>query len=119
MKPNRASEGAKPGAKAFRRIGSRGKISAPRMIAYDFETTNISAGTPRPLYLTAFSTDVEFHIATTIKNMAHLRNILVNSFLTDALSGCRFVAWNANQFDAYFIAAALLQEQGFIIRSLS
>ncbi|NBU60649.1 MAG: hypothetical protein EBS27_02585 [Actinobacteria bacterium] len=26
------------------------------------------------------------------------------------------MAWNANQFDAYFIAAALLQEEGFIIR---
>ena len=116
MKPNSASEDAKPAAKAFRRLGSRGKIKAPRMIAYDFETTNISAGTPRPLYLTAFSTEVEFHIATKIRDMAHLRNILVNSFLTDTLADCRFVAWNANQFDAYFIAAALLQEDGFIIR---
>jgi hypothetical protein len=116
MKRNRASEDARPVAKAFRRLGSRGKIKAPRMIAYDFETTNISAGTPRPLYLTAFSTEVEFHIATKIRDMAHLRNILVHSFLTDALADCRFVAWNANQFDAYFIAAALLQEEGFIIR---
>lgn len=116
MKPKNASGDGKPAAKAFRRIGSRGKINAPRMIAYDFETTNISAGTPRPLYLTAFSTEVEFHIATKIKDMRHLRNILVNSFLTGPLEGCRFVAWNANQFDAYFIAAALLQEEGFIIR---
>jgi len=116
MKPNRASEGAKRVARPFKRIGSRGKVNAPRMIAYDFETTNISAGTPRPLYLTAFSTEVEFHIATTIRNMKHLRDILVNSFLTAPLEGCRFVAWNANQFDAYFIAAALLQEEGFIIR---
>jgi hypothetical protein len=116
MKRNRASEEGKRAAKAFRRIGSRGKIHAPRMIAYDFETTNIAAGTPRPLYLTAFSTEVEFHIAATIRDMKHLRDILVNSFLTDALQGCRFVAWNANAFDAYFIAAALLQEEGFIIR---
>ena len=116
MKRNPASAEGKPAARPFKRIGSRGKINAPRMIAYDFETTNISAGTPRPLYLTAFSTEVEFHIATKIKDMQHLRNILVNSFLTDPLAGCRFVAWNANQFDAYFIAAALLQEEGFIIR---
>ena len=116
MKPSPASAEGKPAARPFKRIGSRGKVTAPRMIAYDFETTNIGAGTPRPLYLTAFSTEVEFHIATKIKDMQHLRNILVNSFLTDALAGCRFVAWNANQFDAYFIAAALLQQDGFIIR---
>jgi len=116
MKRNPASAEGKPAARPFKRIGSRGKVTAPRMIAYDFETTNISAGTPRPLYLTAFSTEVEFHIATKINDMKHLRNILINCFLTDALAGCRFVAWNANQFDAYFIAAALLQEEGFIIR---
>jgi len=116
MKPNRENADGKRAAKAFRRIGSRGKIKAPRMIAYDFETTNIAAGTPRPLYLTAFSTEVELHVAVAIRDMRHLRDVLVNTFLTERLEGCRFVAWNANQFDAYFIAAALLQEEGFIIR---
>ena len=102
--------------KVFKRIGQRGKLKVPRMIAYDFETTNIAAGTPRPLYLTAFSTEVEFHVACAIRDMAHLRDILVNTFLIDRLEGCRFVAWNANAFDAYFIAAALLQEPGYVIR---
>ncbi|NBS80194.1 hypothetical protein EBS57_10485, partial [bacterium] len=88
----------------------------PRMIAYDFETTNIAAGTPRPLYLTAFSTEVELHVAVAIRDMRHLRDVLVNTFLTERHEGCRFVAWNANQFDAYFVAAALLQDEGFIIR---
>ena len=85
-------------------------------MAYDFETTRIQAGTPRPLYLSAFSTEIEFHISARIKSMQHLRQILEASFLREDMLGVRFCAWNANAFDAYFIAAALLDAPGYLIR---
>jgi hypothetical protein len=37
----------------FRRIGRERAATPSRMIAYDFETTRIEKGTPRPLYITA------------------------------------------------------------------
>ena len=86
------------------------------MIAYDFETTRIERGTPRPLYLTAYGLEPEFSFEGAIKDMAHLRRILTERFLTPEHQGVSFVAWNANAFDAYFIAAALLQTDEYIIR---
>lgn len=86
------------------------------LIAYDFETTRIAVGTPKPLYLTAFGLNPEFQYQGAIKSMRHLRQILETRFLTDELRGAKFVAWNANAFDAYFIAAALLDADDFILR---
>lgn len=103
-------------ARPLRRAGSSRTAPEKRLIAYDIETTRITVGTPRPLYLTAYSTQVEFHIATALRSMAHLRTILEASFLVPALAGCRFVAWNANAFDAYFVAASLLDAPGWVIR---
>lgn len=86
------------------------------MVAYDFETTRIRKGTPRPLYLTAYGTDPEFHFDGPIGSMEHLAHVLESRFLRPELVGVRFVAWNANAFDAYFIAAALLQSDRYVLR---
>ncbi len=86
------------------------------MIAYDFETTRIARGTPRPLYLTAHGLNPAFSFDGPIDSMEHLSTILETRFLTDDLSGARYVAWNANNFDSYFIAAALLQNPAYILR---
>jgi hypothetical protein len=85
------------------------------LIAYDFETTRIAAGTPRPLYLTAYDPAL-LYVDGAIDSMAHLRAILRARFLTPELLGARFVAWNANNFDAYFIAAALVMCDDLVIR---
>ena len=78
-------------------------------IAYDLETTRIEAGTPRPLYITAYGEDPPFNLSQPVRDIQHLGLILQTQLLIPELSGCRFVAWNGNKFDAYFIAAALLQ----------
>ena len=84
------------------------------MIAYDFETTRINPGTPRPLYLTAYSPAFQF--AGAIESMAHLRVFLITRFLIADHNGCKFVAWNGNRFDAYFVAAALITDKRFELR---
>lgn len=76
------------------------------MIAYDLETTRIEAGTPRPLYITAHG--ATFRYSGAVKDIAHLAEILRSHFLTESNKGIRFVAWNGNSFDAFFIARALL-----------
>lgn len=86
------------------------------LIAYDLETTRIEAGTPTPLYITAFSDELGYKISTPIKSLDHLREILINRFLDDDLSRARFVGWNANRFDVYFICAALLSSDDYILR---
>lgn len=85
-------------------------------VAYDLETTRIAKGTPRPLYITAYSEDIPFSFRAPINSIEHLRALLVTNFLTPRFVGARFVAWNANHFDAYFIAAALILEPGYVIR---
>lgn len=87
-----------------------------RLIAYDFETTRIKVGTPRPLYLTAYGEKPGFDFDMPIRDFAHLTQILVNYFLIDEFVGVKFVAWNANNFDAYFISAALLSQTQFVMR---
>ncbi|MDE2021085.1 MAG: hypothetical protein KGJ13_12175, partial [Patescibacteria group bacterium] len=86
------------------------------MIAYDFETTRIEAGTPRPLYITAYSEQLGVQLESPIKNMDHLHDLLVKHLLRDDLTGIKFVAWNANNFDAYFIAAALVTDPAYTLR---
>ena len=87
------------------------------MIAFDFETTRIAPGTPRPLYLTAYGEKPDaMHFASAIRDMKHLHAILCNNFLTDDFAGVKFVAWNANNFDTYFIAAALVTDSRFVLR---
>jgi hypothetical protein len=85
-----------------------------RIIAYDLETTNIDKGTPRPLYVTACGSD--FWVSAALPSPDSLTTILQTSFLTPELKGTRFVAWNGNKFDVYFIAMALLRVPELILR---
>lgn len=84
------------------------------MIAYDYETTNIAVGTPAPLYLTAYSP--ELHFESRIDSIQHLHQLLTTNFLIPQFHGFKFVAWNGNRFDAYFVAAALIRDDTYIIR---
>jgi hypothetical protein len=93
----------------------RARAAKPaRLVAYDFETSRIQAGTPRPLYLTAYGADM--HLAEPIRSLEHLRLILRNNFLTEDRRGTKYVAWNGNRFDAYFVAAALINDPDFRLR---
>lgn len=100
--------------KPFARKDRPEKPRVRKLIAYDLETTSIKKGTPKPVYITAYGED--FHISGAIKDIEHLCDILVNRFLTEENAGCRYVAWNGNKFDVYFIGAALLYDDSFIIR---
>lgn len=91
------------------------------LIAFDYETTRIQAGTPRPLYLTAFGEKQGpdrpgMHFAAPIGSQAQNALILQTNFLIPQYAGARFVAWNSNNFDSYFVAAAAVTLPGFIIR---
>lgn len=55
------------------------------------------------------------HYASPVKDIEHLARLVISEFLRDDLKGARFVAWNGNRFDAYFIAAALLTTNDYII----
>jgi hypothetical protein len=97
----------------MRRRERRKPADPARIVAYDFETAPIRAGTPRPLYLTAHCD--EWSYAGQIHSMAHLHEELVAHFLIPRNWGRMFVAWNGNRFDAYFVAAALVRDPRFVI----
>ncbi len=102
------------GKPALRRRKPRSKAPKPaRIVAYDFETTRIKVGTPRPLYLTAHGAD--FSYQAPVRDMAGLTRTLRTQFLTEENLGVSFVAWNGNRFDAYIIAAALIREDDLIL----
>jgi len=94
----------------------RARAARPaKIVAYDFETTRIEKGTPRPLYLTAYAPGV-IHLASPVDTMQHLHDLIVSEFLRDDLTGTKFVAWNGNRFDAFFIAAALVRDTTYRLR---
>lgn len=96
-------------------LGRRERNSKPRkLIAYDLETTRIEAGTPRPLYLTACTED--WRASVPIQSLEHLGMLLRTRFLTAENNRARFVAWNANGFDVYFIGQALLAYPEYILK---
>src|SRR5260221_6488744 len=84
------------------------------MVAYDLETTRIEAGTPRPLYITAFSD--AWKCSMRVNSIAHLFEILEARFFTPEFVGTRFVGWNANNFDVFFVGLAVLASERYIIR---
>lgn len=88
------------------------------IIAYDLETSRIAKGTPRPSYITAYNPEYgrDFVCDSPISDMPHLTRILTDQFLIEETEGCKFVAWNGNRFDAYFIAAALVTSPDFTLR---
>ena len=92
-------------------------------MAYDFETTPIKAGTPEPLYLTVYGEKGEdkykLSVPITGKGVDKLKNlgaILENNLLIPENDGTRFIAWNGNGFDAYFIGPALLESGKWIVK---
>lgn len=87
---------------------------AAKLCAYDYETSRIEPGTPRPLYLTAYCPAL--HFESPIESIEHLHALLTGQFLIDDFMGYKFVAWNGNRFDAYFTAAAMIRDDRFIIR---
>lgn len=105
VRPMRRKETPKPEA-----VARKLKV----IIAYDLETTNIAKGTPRPLYLTACGAD--FWHSGEVLGIKHLGDILTTRFLTPENKGCRFVAWNGNRFDIYFVALALLKFPELLLR---
>lgn len=87
------------------------------IVAYDLETTRIKDGTPEPLYLTAFSDHRNYVLSVKIENGIHgFAKLLEEHFLTKEFDGCKFVAWNGNNFDVYFVALAVMQLDGYVIR---
>lgn len=84
------------------------------LIAYDLETTPIAAGTPAPLYITAYG--AEFNLSHAVRDLKHLGEILTTRFLIPETKGARFTAWNGNRFDVYFIGAALLAYPEYTLR---
>lgn len=116
-KPGQVSSDVKKKLKpAFYRKEKERNSKPSQLVAFDFETTRIKAGTPRPLYLTGFGLDPSFYVETPIHNMQHLHDILEREFLTIEYSGVKYVAWNANNFDNYFVAAALVADPKYTIR---
>jgi hypothetical protein len=115
---NPASKVREHRAPNLRRSEPRKTPETPALIvAYDYETTRIKPGTPRPTYLTAYAQgECAIHLAEPIRDMAHLHALIVNNFLTDAYRGVKFVAWNANNFDTYFSAAALVTDERYVLR---
>jgi hypothetical protein len=84
------------------------------LIAYDFETDPIGAGDPAPLYLTAYGR--EFYLASKVTGYAQLAELIATRMLVPELKGARFCAWNGNNFDAYYIARALLALPAYELR---
>ena len=102
--------------KAKVRILSRktAKMRPVAYVAYDLETTNIKAGLPEVKYLTSYCDDESISIE--VHSSEHLGDILRQRFLTPDRNRTRYVAWNGNRFDVYFIALALMPHSDLVIR---
>lgn len=88
-------------------------------VAYDLETTRIKEGTPLVKYITAFGEAVFLsrRIRATKKDpYSDLAYVLRNYFITEEQHGYRFIGWNANKFDVFMVAKALLQFDDIILR---
>lgn len=108
QRADRQSYGQKP----LKRSGRNSRLR--RIIAYDLETTPIKRGTPKPLYFTAYGDSVS--ISVHIDNINHFGTLLRERMLIDDFINHRFVAWNGNGFDVFFVGAALLHYPEFELR---
>jgi hypothetical protein len=86
------------------------------MVAYDLETTRIAAGTPKPLYLTAFADHRDYVLSIEIDGVAGLAAAMRKHWLTPEFNNVKFVAWNGNNFDVYFVALAAMSMPDMLIR---
>lgn len=100
------------------------RASRPRakpFIAYDLETTRIAEGTPDLLYLTGYGLEGEYKLSVPIKGrkkerLHYLCDLLLEEFLVKRFHNFRFIAWNGNGYDVFFIAAALLLSESVVLR---
>lgn len=87
-----------------------------RIYSYDLETTRIEAGTPELLYITGYGPDFSVSLPIVGEDKYQsLCTILETRFLQPELDRAMFIAWNANRFDAYFIAKALILSDAWIV----
>lgn len=86
------------------------------MVAYDLETTPIKAGTPEPLYITAYADHHDYVLSTEITSVKHLAEVIEEQFLQPRFNQTKFVAWNGNGYDVYFVAMALMSLPQYILR---
>lgn len=88
-----------------------------RLIAYDLETTRIKEGMPDPLYLTAYGENFKLSIPIMGKDkFQNLCDILEQWILIPEFHRARFVAWNGNAYDGYFVGRALVLSDKWILR---
>lgn len=103
------------GNKPMQRKQCRSRVKP--FIAYDLETTRIAEGTPRVLYLTAYGENYKLSLPIKGRDrIEYLSEILLEEMLVKRFNGFRFIAWNGNGFDVFFIAQALLRLDDIIIR---
>lgn len=99
------------------------------LITYDLETTRIKSGTPSVLYMTAYGDphydctvykvrgNYKLSIPVIGKNKKKVFcQILEQHLLIEQNNGARFVAWNGNKFDVYFIAESLLESDRWTLQ---
>lgn len=101
--------------------------------AYDLETSRIPDAPkydqidkpthfdfPDPLYITVYGVDEygnTIDLARPLNNSYQvLGEFIRDHLLQSSYFGYRYVAWNGNRFDGYFIARALLEIGGYVIR---
>lgn len=93
------------------------KSKSKPYMAYDLETTQIKAGTPEPLYITVFGENYKLSMPIKGKDKYEcLCAILEDNLLIPEFNGMRYIAWNGNNYDVYFIAKALLLSDRWILR---
>lgn len=86
-------------------------------MAYDLETDLIKEGTPRVKYITAFNHQYSLSRAIDPCNdIRELAQILETEFIISKNRNYRFIAWNGNGFDVFFIARALLLIDDIVLR---
>ena len=95
------------------------------LIAYDLETTNIAEGTPSVVYVTAFAGKTDLHNGYSLSSpvigdtreakLLYLLYILETQMLVKENNRVRWIAWNGNRYDSYFIADALKLSDNWII----
>lgn len=86
------------------------------IVAYDLETTRIAAGTPEPLFVTAYADHRNYVLSTRVAGIAGLAAVIKEHWLIEKFNGAKFVAWNGNNYDVYFVALAVMELPEFVIR---
>lgn len=86
------------------------------MVGYDLETSRIEEGTPTVKYITAYAHHKNFILSQRIDSLPELLKVLEDKFLTREMRNVKFVAWNGNGYDVYFVALAVMMSDKYVIR---